>query len=132
MSGGASLATSADLTAAPGRRPIPGDALLQPLALGAIAVLLLNDHVFKAVAPGSVTGKLSDVAGLIFFPLLLVAMAELAMAAAGRWRGPDPRVVGAAVAVTGIAFAAVKLLPGAELLYEQALGVAQWPIRLVA
>ncbi len=83
MSARASPATSADLAAAPGRRPIPGDALLQPLALGAIAVLLLNDHVFKAVAPGLVTGKLSDIAGLVFFPLLLVAVAELALARAG-------------------------------------------------
>ena len=131
MSARASPATSADF-AAPGRRPIPGDALLQPLALGAIAVLLLNDHVLKAVAPGLVTGKLSDVAGLVFFPLLLVAIAELALAAAGRWRGPDVRLVTVAVAATGIAFAAVKLLPGAETLYEQVLGVAQWPVRLLA
>ena len=106
--------------------------LLQPLALGAIAVLLLNDHVFKAVAPGLVTGKLSDVAGLVFFPLLLVAVAELALARAGRWRGPDVRLVTVAVAATGIGFAAVKLLPGAETLYEQVLGIAQWPVRLLA
>ena len=131
MSAEASPAASADF-AAPGRRPIPGDALLQPLALGAIAVLLLNDHVFKAAAPGLATGKLSDVAGLVFFPLLLMAIAELALGAAGRWRGPDVRLIGAAVAATGIAFAAVKLLPGAETLYEQVLGIAQWPIRLLA
>ncbi len=120
------------LAAAPGRRPIPGDALPQPVALVAIALLIANDHVFKAIAPGLVTGKLSDVAGLVFFPLLLVAVAELALAAAGRWRGPDVRLVVAAVAATGIAFAAVKLLPVAETLYEQVLGVAQWPVRLLA
>jgi hypothetical protein len=121
-----------DLAAAPGRRPIPGDALLQPVALGAIALLIVNDHVFKAVAPGLVTGKLSDIAGLVFFPLLLVAIAELALAATGRWRGADVRVVTAAVAATGIAFTTVKLLPGAEALYEQVLGLGQWPFRLLA
>lgn len=131
MSAEASPATSADLATASGRRPIPGDTLLQPLAFGAIALLLLNDHLFKAIAPGLVTGKLSDLAGLVFFPLLLVAIAELALAGAGRWRGPDMRLVEAAVAATGIAFAAVKLLPGAEAIYEQVLGVAQWPVRLL-
>jgi hypothetical protein len=134
VSAEASPAARADLTAAPapGQRPLPGDALLQPLALGAIAVLLLNDHVFKAFAPGLVTGKLSDIAGLVFFPLLLVAFAELVLTATGRWRGPEVRLVGAAVAVTGVAFTAVKLLPGAEALYEQVLGIAQWPFRLLA
>ncbi len=116
----------------PRRRPIPGDALLQPVALGAIALLLLNDHVFKAIAPGLVTGKLSDVAGLVFFPMLLVAVAELVLAATGRWHGPDARLVTVAVAATGIAFTAVKLLPGAEALYEGVLGLAQWPFRLLA
>ena len=132
MSAEASPAASADVASLPTRRPIPGDALLQPLAIGAIALLLLNDHLFKATAPGVVTGKLSDVAGLVFFPLLLVAVAELALAAAGRWHGPDPRLITAAVAATGIAFAAVKLLPGAESLYEQVLGLAQWPFRALA
>jgi hypothetical protein len=132
VSAEASPAASADLTAAPGRRPIPGDALLQPVPLGAIALLLANDHVFKAIAPGLVTGKLSDIAGLVFFPLLLVAVGELVLAATGRWDGPDTRLVAVAVAATGIAFTAVKLLPGAEALYEQVLGLAQWPFRLLA
>jgi hypothetical protein len=121
-----------ELAVAPGRRPIPGDVLLQPVTLGAIVLLIANDHVFKAIAPGLVTGKLSDVAGLVFFPLLLVAIAEVASAATGRWQRPDAKSVALAVAATGIAFTAVKLLPGAEGLYEQALGTAQWPFRLLA
>ena len=132
MSVQATPAANADIAAEPGRRPIPGDALLQPLAIGAIALLLVNDHLLKAVAPGILTGKLSDVAGLVFFPLLLVAVTELALAAAGRWQGPDWRLITAAVAATGLAFAAVKLLPGAESLYEQVLGLAQWPFRALA
>jgi hypothetical protein len=132
MSVQAPPAATADLAADSGRRPIPGDALLQPIAIGAIALLLLNDHVLKAVAPGLLTGKLSDVAGLVFFPLLLVAIAELALAAAGRWHGRDPRLITAAVGATGLVFAAVKVLPGAEALYEQVLGLAQWPFRALA
>jgi hypothetical protein len=39
------------------------DLLLHPIALAAIAVLVANDHRWKASHPGWLTGKLSDVAG---------------------------------------------------------------------
>ena len=42
-----------------------------PLTVGATAVLLLNDHVLKPAWPGLVTGKLSDVAGLVAAPPVL-------------------------------------------------------------
>ncbi|WP_326826062.1 hypothetical protein [Streptosporangium sp. NBC_01756] len=42
-----------------------------PLTVIAVVVLLLNDHLFKPLWPGVVTGKLSDVAGLIVAPPLL-------------------------------------------------------------
>src|SRR5690242_17575868 len=45
-------------------RPFPGSAMLHPLVLGAVAVLILNDHLLKARWPSWWTGKLSDVAGL--------------------------------------------------------------------
>ncbi|MCK2214411.1 hypothetical protein MF672_011500 [Actinomadura sp. ATCC 31491] len=58
-------------------------------------VLLVNDHLLKQVWPGFVTGKLSDVAGLLVAPPLLALVflrrADLA-----------------ATAVTGILFALVK------------------------
>lgn len=48
-----------------------GDSLLHPVVLVAVVVLVLNDHWWKGVGPALVTGRLSDVAGLLFFPLLL-------------------------------------------------------------
>jgi len=45
--------------------------LLHPLSLLALTLLALNDHVFKVAYPGWLTGKLSDFAGLVFFPLVL-------------------------------------------------------------
>ena len=42
---------------------------LAPLV--AVAVLVSNDHVLKQHFPGLITGKLSDFAGLFFFPLFL-------------------------------------------------------------
>ena len=56
----------------------PGDLLLHPIAVLAVAVLVINDHVLKGLAPGLLTGKLSDLAGLLFFPLLLASVVELA------------------------------------------------------
>jgi hypothetical protein len=49
--------------------------LSSPSALLAIAVLLVNDHVLKVLAPSWLTGKLSDVAGLFFAPYLALLLA---------------------------------------------------------
>ena len=46
-------------------------ALASPGFVLALVVLVLNDHVLKQAYPGWVTGKLSDVAGLVVAPLLL-------------------------------------------------------------
>lgn len=42
-----------------------------------MALLLLNDHWFKQMAPGVVTGKLSDFAGLYVTPIACVSILEL-------------------------------------------------------
>lgn len=99
-------------------------ALLHPIAIGAIAVLVLNDHVLKARFGGWWTGKLSDVAGLAVFPLLVVAGLELI---AGMRVGR--RAVIAAAAVTALGFTAIKLVPAAGALYRIGLAVLQWPVR---
>lgn len=100
----------------------PGGALLHPVPLVAIVVLLVNDHVLKAAYPGFVTGKLSDVAGLVFFPLLLVAIAEL-------FGAPRRPAVIVAVASTGLVFALVQIWAPATQLYRYGLGALQWPFR---
>jgi hypothetical protein len=74
-------------------------ALAHPGSVLALVVLLLNDHVLKQAWPGVVTGKLSDVAGLVVFPLLLAVPL-----AAVRVRRPLP----AAVVVAGAGFLFVK------------------------
>ncbi|MBA2380712.1 MAG: hypothetical protein H0V73_01260, partial [Chloroflexi bacterium] len=98
-----------------------------PVVLGAILVLVLNDQVLKRAWPGVTTGKLSDVAGLVFAPLVLVAVAELLLGAPGRWDRPSRRMLTIAVGATGLGFAAVKLIPGFETAWEAALGAIQWP-----
>lgn len=108
-----------------------GGLMLHPLVLGSVAVLVLNDHLLKAAVGSWWTGKLSDVAGLVFFPVLLLAAVELAGAAAGRsWR-PGRRWLVLAAVLTAAGFAAVEVLSWADALYEQVLGAVQAPVRVL-
>jgi hypothetical protein len=101
---------------------VPGEGLLHPVALAAIAVLAVNDHWGKAAFPGWLTWKLSDFAGLLFFPLLLQGLVELVT------RRPDRRVLVASAIATALVFALVKTTPFVEV-YRWGLGLLQAPIR---
>ena len=70
-------------------------ALASPGFALALVVLVLNDHVLKTAYPGWITGKLSDVAGLVVAPLLLGVLLTA-------WRVPRPMLV--AIAVVGLGF----------------------------
>lgn len=77
--------------------------LAHPVTLVAVLVLVVNDQLLKAAYPGLLTGKLSDVAGLVVAPPLLALAATLLVP-----RLPG-RVAGvAAVALAGVGFAVVK------------------------
>lgn len=99
--------------------------LIHPLPLGAVAMLAINDHLLKGagVLPPAVTGKVSDLAGLFFFPLLLAALARLASRPADGW----------AAVLTAIGFAAVKLVPAVNALVASTWGaMVMDPTDLVA
>lgn len=74
-------------------------ALAHPGSVLALVVLVLNDHVLKQAWPGWVTGKLSDVAGLVVAPLLLAAVLAAVRA---------PRAMPLALAATGAGFVFCK------------------------
>jgi hypothetical protein len=59
---------------------LPLTLLVRPWPVLALVVLAVNDHVLKGsgAVPGWATGKLSDFAGMLFFPLLLVTLWNLA------------------------------------------------------
>jgi len=105
-------------------RVTPGALMCHPIALAALALLLLNDHILKTLAPGLLTGKLSDVAGLAYFPLLLVAVVELGAGRLGRLH--RNALLLAAISATAIVFACAKSLPTATAVYNEALGSLQW------
>ena len=127
---GSALSLDAPVDVSKRRRAVPADALLHPVALAAIGVLLLNDHVLKDAAPGLVTGKLSDIAGLAFFPLVLLGTWEVVRSTIGRWNGPSVRALVLSVVVTAIAFGLVKTTALAASAFATALGAAQWAIGL--
>ncbi|HVK83001.1 MAG TPA: hypothetical protein VM513_02790 [Kofleriaceae bacterium] len=114
--------------AGPGVLPI-GEAL-HPVALAAMAVLVVNDWVLKRVWPGAVTGKLSDLAGLAAAPVVLTALVGLALLLARRLGARvDPylshrRLVVATLA-TGAGFAAIKLSGQAARWFTDVLGLVR-------
>lgn len=111
------------------RGVIAGAGLLHPLPLMAVGVLLLNDHVLKRAMPGAFTGKLSDVAGLLFFPLFLQALWEVAQRARGVEARPSLRALGFATFATAVVFSAIQLSPLAGDAYRVGLGALQWAPR---
>ena len=107
----------------------PADGLVDPVFLTALVVLVVNDQLGKTTWPGPVTGLASDIAGLIVAPLAVQAAWEIGEWAIGRWRGPSLRVLGVAIGVVAVAFAAIQLWPPATDAYRVGLGVLQWPLR---
>lgn len=105
-------------------RPPFGSVLTHPLAIGALVILLVNDHVLKAAYPGWITGKLSDFSGMVIAPLVLVvivdAIAPAKLRAGSGW---------ACALAVGCAFAACKTWAPAAEAYEAGLALARSPFR---
>jgi len=98
---------------------LPLGEALHPVTLAAVALLAVNDWALKPwLGPSAITGKLSDLAGLVFAPVVLSAAIGLVLHLAATFGARvDPslsrrRLVLCTVA-TGAVFAAVKLDPGA-------------------
>ncbi len=111
---------------------VPGGDLLHPVAVAALLLWLVNDHLLKAAWPSFATGKISDMVSLIAFPLLCLAFWEQVRA----WRGgAEPtklvrnRVLLGAIFATGFVMVTIKLLEPAGWLYQWGLGALQLPFR---
>jgi hypothetical protein len=96
--------------------------LLHPLWIGALALLVLNDHALKGsgLLPGWLTGKLSDFAGLFVAPAVLASLLHVTSR-----RG----FLGAHV-VTGVVFSAIKLAPEAARAVEGLMALTPLPWRI--
>lgn len=96
----------------------PDTALTRPLFWVALVTLLLNDHVLKGagILPGAVTGKLSDVAGLVVAPIVVAAL----------FRVTTHRGAALSMGAVGLVFAAINLSPLAAAPFELLLGWRVW------
>lgn len=101
----------------------PARALLSPAWLLSLAVLLANDHWLKYadLAPGWLTGKLSDLAGMLVAPVLLATLLRV------RRRGA---LLACHVAV-GLVFAAIKLSPACAGWWSWSMGLLGYPWTIV-
>ncbi|XYH99011.1 hypothetical protein ACMHYB_04395 [Sorangium sp. So ce1128] len=104
------------------RDPRSYRSLLHPLWLGALALLVLNDHALKGsgLLPGWLTGKLSDFAGLLVAPAVLAALL----------RASSRRAFLGAHLVTGAVFSAIKLAPEAARAAEGLMALTPLPWRI--
>lgn len=110
----------------------PGDLLLHPVALIALVLVIVNDRVLKIHFPSAFTGKLSDFAGLIYFPLFVVALIEGARWLVNRRRWElGPRSVMTVSLIAGIILVLIKTWSPAAEIYRSYLGVILWPAYLL-
>lgn len=100
----------------------PARALVHPLWWAALLLLVLNDHGLKSAGwlPGALTGKLSDVAGLIVAPALLATLL----------RCRTRRALALAHGAVGAGFAAINLWPAAAAAVEWATALTPFPWRI--
>ena len=111
----------------PRPRPDPGQIVLHPVFVGAVALLLLNDHLLKSWSPGLVTGKLSDFAGLIVLPLLVLALAQVCSWMVGL-PAPSRRFLAVCVIAIGVMFTLGEIMPMADQAFERLWGIVRLPI----
>jgi hypothetical protein len=97
----------------------PEHALPTPTWLGALMLLVVNDHWLKGagVVPGALTGKLSDFAGMLVAPVLLAVLLRV---------GTRRALLACHLAV-GAVFAGIQLSPGFAELWSAAMGLLGYP-----
>jgi hypothetical protein len=103
--------------------------MIHPMVVVAVVVLVVNDHVLKALWPGALTGKLSDIAGMTFFPLFLLSVQELLSRTLHRTIQPSRRQLAMWILIVGIGFTAVNIIPIAGDWYRWTWGVLGSPLR---
>src|SRR5688500_8392949 len=104
---------------------VAGERLLRPWVVISVCVLVSNDHYLKLSWPGILTGKLSDFAGLAFFPVFLQALWELAERARGARLQHSDKVLCWGAWLTAATCTIVNLPPWGGWLYSTGLGALQ-------
>jgi hypothetical protein len=107
-------------------------ALRHPIALLAIAVWLLNDHLLKSMFPGIITGKLSDIAGMVVTPLVVAVFVELAAPRTVRAKRRFVRInAWLSIIIVAAAFAAAKTTLAGHDIYVTIATLIRAPLHVV-
>ena len=92
---------------------LPIGEMLHPITLAAVILLAVNDWLLKpSLVPHWLTGKLSDVTGLIVAPLFMTALVGLLLRVIGKQARLTQRRLLLAIASVAIVFIAVKSSQG--------------------
>lgn len=83
--------------------------LAHPISLGAIVLLLFNDHWLRWNHPSWLTGKLGDFTWLVFAPFIAALL--LAWVIPARWKRQETYVGSLSITVIGLWFALAKTVP---------------------
>lgn len=102
--------------------------LAHPFTLGALALLLLNDHVLRRLWPSWWTGKLGDFAWLFFAPFALAAV--IAWVLPRRTPRHEQITFAAAFGLTGLTFGLIKVIPIVYILAMRIFNDAGLPLSL--
>lgn len=102
--------------------------LLSPLFIIPVLVLIANDHFLKEMWPGLITGKLSDLAGMCFFPVLMVAIVEASCFLIDKRIYATPYWFTTASMIVAVGFALVKLVQPLADAYAYSVGALRWVI----
>ena len=107
----------------------PGDCLRHPLVLLMLALWLLNDHVFKAMFGNAFTGKLSDIAGLVVFPLIFVGAYEIVCGLRRIQPKHARTILWAGLGLSAALMIGINLFDVCAQACRIGLGLMQWPFR---
>ena len=106
----------------------PGELVISWVSITSLILLIVNDRVLKEHVGGWLTGKLSDLAGLVFVVLLLLSLLEILRRLRRRrtWR-LTRHLVMALVVTIAVGFVLVKTVAPVTTAYLDAMRALEWP-----
>lgn len=87
----------------------PIDFFIHPLPLLAVVLTAVNDHYLKYKYPNFLTGKISDFAGLFYFPLFISAVVVLSIRLFQKDYVFNARLLTVMILLTDMIFCGLKL-----------------------
>ena len=107
----------------------PGDCIRHPVCVFMLWLWLLNDHLFKVIWGNALTGKLSDISGLVVFPLMFVATYEMICAFRQKTVTHLLPVMWFSLGISALIMILINMSDWSADFCRVGLGVLQWPFR---